>query len=240
MLRLALIVALSGCQSRPRPSVGGKAVLLFDGTGSSRSDVEAIESLLDESRLGYATAGSARLDEMSDVELAGYRLFIVPGGNFEAMGNHLQPATSAKLRAAVQKGLGYFGLCAGAFIAGDSPYNGFNLTGVRFHFYSDESRGIRKAALAIARPGEPPIEQYWEDGPELSGWGDVVARYPDGTPAVVEGRVGQGWAILAGVHPEAPASWRHGMIFATPLAVDRAYAARLLQAALSRTALPHF
>jgi glutamine amidotransferase-like uncharacterized protein len=240
MLRLALIVVLSGCHSRPRPSVGGKAVLLFDGTGTSRSDVEAIESLLSDSGVAYTSAGSARLDAMSELELAAYRLLIVPGGNFEAMGNHLQPATATKIRASVQKGLGYFGICAGAFIAGDSPYNGFNLTGVRFHFYSDENRGIRKAAVAIARPGEPPIEQYWEDGPELSGWGDVVARYPDGTPAVVEGQVGRGWAILAGVHPEAPASWRQGMAFATPVAVDRAYATTLLQAVLSRTVLPHF
>jgi glutamine amidotransferase-like uncharacterized protein len=215
-------------------------VLLFDGTGTSRSDVEAIESLLDESGLAYATAGSSRLDELSQQELAAHRLLVVPGGNFEAMGNHLRPGTSSKIRAAVQEGLSYLGICAGAFIAGDSPYNGFNLTGVRFSFYSDESRGIRKAAVAIARPRESPIEQYWEDGPELSGWGDVVARYPDGTPAVVEGQVGRGWAILAGVHPEAPAPWRHGMDFATPVAVDRAYATTLVKAALARTPLPHF
>jgi len=241
MIRLALIaVALTGCQhwrnrSAPPP------VLLFDGTGTSRSDVAAIESLLAESGLAYATASSSQLDEISEAELAAHRLLIIPGGNFEAMGNHLQPATAAKIRAAVQNGLGYLGICGGAFIAGDSPYNGFNLTGgVRFHFYSDENRGIRKAAVAIARPREPPIEQYWEDGPELSGWGNVVAKYPDGTPAVVEGPVGRGWAILVGVHPEAPASWRRGMAFATTVAVDRAYAATLVAAALQHTALPHF
>jgi len=241
MIRLALIaVALAGCQHwRDRSAT--PPVLLFDGTGTSHSDVAAIESLLAENGLAYETASSSRLDEMGEVELAAHRLLIVPGGNFEAMGNHLQPATAAKIRAAVQSGLGYLGICGGAFIAGDSPYNGFNLTGgVRFHFYSDENRGIRKAAVAITRPHEPPIEQYWEDGPELSGWGNVVAKYPDGTPAVVEGSVGRGWAILVGVHPEAPVSWRHGMAIATPLAVGRAYAATLVAAALQRTALPHF
>jgi glutamine amidotransferase-like uncharacterized protein len=241
MIRLVLIaVALTGCQHWRNQSVP-PPVLLFDGTGASRSDVAAIESLLAESGIPYATASSSRPDEMSEVELALHRLLIIPGGNFVAMGNHLQPATAAKIRTAVQNGLGYLGICGGAFIAGDSPYNGFNLTGgVRFHFYSDENRGIRRAAVAIARPRETPIEQYWEDGPELSGWGDVVAKYPDGTPAVVEGSVGRGWAILVGVHPEAPASWRRGMAFATPVAVDRAYAARLVAAALQRTALPHF
>ena len=241
MIRLALIaVALTGCQHRGDRSAA-PPVLLFDGTGTSRSDVAAIESLLAESGIAYSTANSSRLDEMGEVELTAHRLLIIPGGNFEAMGNHLQPVTAAKIRAAVQNGLGYLGICGGAFIAGNSPYNGFNLTGgVRFRFYSDENRGIRKAAVAIARPREPPIEQYWEDGPDLSGWGDVVAKYPDGTPAIVEGPVGRGWAILVGVHPEAPASWRRGMAFATTVAVDRAYAATLVAAALQRTALPHF
>ena len=35
--------------------------------------------------------------------------------------------------------------------------------------------------------GTPTLEQYWEDGPEFTGWGEVVGKYPDGTPAIVEG-----------------------------------------------------
>jgi hypothetical protein len=89
-------------------------------------------------------------------------------------------------------------------------------------------------------PGTPTLDQYWEDGPELSGWGAVVARYPDGTPAVVEGMSAKGWVILSGVHPEAPAGWRGGMTFTTPASVDRACAATLIQAALHRTWLPHY
>jgi glutamine amidotransferase-like uncharacterized protein len=241
MLRWALVaIALAGCQ-RSRSESPGAPVLLFDGSGTSRNDVAAIESILAEGGIAYATASSSRLDEMTAGELGARRLLIVPGGNFVTMGNDLQPATAATVRRAVQNGLGYLGICAGAFMAGDSPFNGFNLTaGVRFRFYSDANRGIRKSAVSIARPGEPPLEQYWEDGPELSGWGEAVARYPDGTPAVVEGAVGRGWVILVGVHPEAPASWRRGMSFTTPLAADRAYAATLITAALQRTALPHF
>jgi len=41
-------------------------------------------------------------------------------------------------------------VCAGGFFAGDSGYNGLNLTsGVRFGFYAAEARGVRKAAVAI-------------------------------------------------------------------------------------------
>jgi glutamine amidotransferase-like uncharacterized protein len=137
--------------------------------------------------------------------------------------------------------LNYLGVCAGAFFAGDSPYNGLNLTaGVRFRFYSLEDRGVRKAAVAIVTPGSKAVDHYWEDGPQLTGWGDVVARYPDGTPAVVQGAVEAGWVLLSGFHPEAPESWRRGLAFSEPASVANAYAARLIGAALNGTRLAHY
>ncbi len=126
-------------------------------------------------------------------------------------------------------------------VPGDSGHNGLNLTsGVRFGFYSAESRGIRKAAVAIASAGAPILDHYWEDGPEFTGWGAVVGRYPDGAPAIVQGTFGSGWVILTGVHPEAPAEWRRGMTFTTPASTDNAYAATLIHGALNRTSLPHY
>jgi glutamine amidotransferase-like uncharacterized protein len=137
--------------------------------------------------------------------------------------------------------LNYLGICAGAFFAGDSPYNGLNLTsGVRFTFYAIEGQGVRRAAVEIAIAGAPGRAHYWEDGPQLTGWGDVVAKYPDGTPAIVEGTFGDGWVILAGIHPEAPESWRGGMHFTTPASVNNAYAATVISAALNRTQLEHY
>ncbi len=67
-----------------------------------------------------------------------------------------------------------------------------------------------------------------------------MAKYPDGTPAIVEGTSGQGWVILVGVHPEAPETWRRGMSFTTPASDANAYAGTLVQAALARTWLPHY
>ena len=112
--------------------------------------------------------------------------------------------------------------------------------GVRFGFYAEVNRGIHKAAVAIAGVGTPAIEHYWEDGPQFTGWGAVVGKYPDGTPAIVEGTSGKGWVILCGVHPEAPANWRHGMTFTTPASVANAYAGTLIDAALHTTSLPHY
>jgi len=111
---------------------------------------------------------------------------------------------------------------------------------VRFGFYAEERRGIRKTAVPISIAGFRTLDQYWEDGPELTGWGAVVAKYPDGTPAVVEGMSGNGWVVLSGVHPEAPEGWRRGMTFRTPASVDNAYAGTLVDAALNRTWLPHY
>jgi hypothetical protein len=99
---------------------------------------------------------------------------------------------------------------------------------------------IHKEAVWVRAAGEPPLQHYWEDGPALKGWGDVVAKYPDGTPAIVEARAGEGWVVLSGVHPEAPESWRRGMTFMTPASLDNAYAAKLIDAVLRRTRLEHF
>jgi glutamine amidotransferase-like uncharacterized protein len=214
-------------------------ILLFNGRGTSPDDVAALVSILRESRVSYSTASSERLDAMSEAELKAYRLLVVPGGNFVHIGNGLAAGTTTRLRNAIGSGVGYLGICAGAFFAGASPYNGLNLTSdVRFPFYALEDRGIRKAPVTIATADGATLEVYWEDGPQLTGWGAVVARYPDRTPAVVQGAFGDGWVVLAGVHPEAPESWRRGMIFTTPARLSQAYAATLIDAALHRKPLP--
>jgi len=239
-------LSLSGCH-RPGaaavPLTSGRVpgILLFNGTGTSPNDVAAIETLLEKSRISYSTASSAQLDEMSAARLRTYHLVIVPGGDFTRIGMGLEKETAAKLRDAVLHGVSYLGICAGAFFAGRTPYNGLNLTsGVQFGFYSAEGRGVRKAAVPISGVGTPTLDQYWEDGPQLTGWGAVVGRYPDGTPAVVQGKSGEGWIILSGVHAEAPESWRRGMDFTTPASVDNAYAMTLIRSALDRRSLPHF
>jgi glutamine amidotransferase-like uncharacterized protein len=222
-------------------SAGTASILLFSGTGASAGDVAAVEAILNDNGLDYFSANSAQLNELGESQIRRYRLLIVPSGNFVDIGNGLTSGATAKIRNAVDGGLNYLGICAGAFFAGNSPYNGLNLTsGVRFHFYAAEDRGIRKAAVAIASAGAPTLDQYWEDGPQFTGWGAVVGKYPDGTPAVVEGTFGSGWVILAGVHPEAPYAWRRGLAFRTPVSADRAYAATLIRAALNRASLSHY
>ena len=238
---LLLLISLGITACAPPESNNVPSVLLFNGTGTSPNDVNAVERILKKRHLDYSTVNSRQLNGMSQSQLMAHHLIIFPGGNFVAMGDGLVSKTTANLHNAVQGGLNYLGICAGGLLAGNASCDSLNLTaGVRFGFYAAANRGIHRAAVAIAGPGSPPLEQYWEDGPQFTGWGEVVGKYPDGTPAVVEGTSGKGWVILCGVHPEAPARWRQGMTFTTLASDDNSYAAKLIDAALNRTSLPHY
>ncbi|HZS48318.1 MAG TPA: BPL-N domain-containing protein [Blastocatellia bacterium] len=229
-----------GATAIPLASDPPAAILLFNGTGTSSGDVAAVERILNSNHLSYSTANSSELNRMSEPEIHKYRLVIVPGGNFIDIGNNLTSGTTTNIRNAIKDGSNYLGICAGGFFAGDTGYNSLNLTsGVRFKFYSAENQGIRKTAVAISTEGAPTLDQYWEDGPQFSGWGDVRGWYPDGTPAIVEGTYGNGWVILTGFHPEATAVWRRGMTFTTPVEKDNDYAGKIIVAALNRTSLSH-
>jgi glutamine amidotransferase-like uncharacterized protein len=213
-------------------------VLLFNGTGTSSSDVAAEEAVLNTLKLSYATANTSQLNSMSEATLKTYKLLIVPGGNSITIGNHLTKTTTTNIHNAVNGGLHYLGVCAGAFFGGYSIYNGLNLTnGVWFNLYSSNTG---KQVADVRFSDGTVYDIYEQDGPELAGWGSIVGEYSNGKPAMAEGKFGSGWVILSGVHPEAPASWRTGMDFTTPLATDLAYAGKLVTYALNGSSLPHY
>jgi glutamine amidotransferase-like uncharacterized protein len=217
-------------------------VLLFNGSGTSSSDVAAVETILNNMKVVYATATSSQIGAMSVTKLASYKLLIVPGGNSITIGNNLSKTATANIHSAIiNNGLHYLGICAGAFFGGFSKYNGLNLTsGVWFNTWPNSGKGTGPNPVYISYPAQSKLDQYWQDGPVLKGWGLIVAKYPDATPAVVEGWSGKGWVVLCGFHPEAPASWRTGMTFTTSVATDNAYATTLINAAMGGTSLAHY
>lgn len=241
-IQLASGVAVFALMACSPPDTGPVApILLFSGIGASVNDVRAIEAILKQRHLEYVKADSERLNGMSTSQLTAHQLLIVPGGNYITMGNGLTPGAAGRVHDAVQGGLNYLGICAGGLLAGKAGSNSFDLaSGVRFGFYAAVNQGSHKAPVTIAGADAVAIEHYWEDGPEFTGWGDVVGKYPDGTPGIVEGMSGKGWVILCGVHPEAPENWRKGMTFTTTANSANAYAGTLVEAALRRTPLPHF
>lgn len=229
-------------KSLPPAIPASEPVLLFNGTGTSSSDVAAIEAVLHSLTLGFNTADSTQLNALTEQQLAGYKLLIVPGGNSIDIGSNLTSSTAANIRGAVMDyGAHYLGICAGAFFGGFSIYNGVNLSGgVPFDFYADEFKGIHVEAVEISFPEGSALDVYWQDGPQLSGWGQVVAKFPNGTPAIVEGMSGKGFVIFTGVHLEAPESWRGSIAFTTPVSADLAYAETVVKAALNGAPLPNF
>jgi hypothetical protein len=226
----------------PPAIAAAEPVLLYVGAGTTSGDVSAVESVLGTLGVGYTAADSSQLNALSEQQLGGYKLILVPGGNSITIGQSLSPAATSAIRGAVQQyGVHYLGICAGAFFGGYSMYNGVDLTGgVSFEFYRDENLGIHQEPVLISFPSSGPLDVYWQDGPQLSGWGSVVARFPDGTPAIVEGQSGKGFVVFTGVHLEAPQSWRGAMTFTTSASTDLAYAGTVIEAALNGTPLPHF
>ena len=238
---LLILVFLTSASCSPRTFEGGRPILLFNGAGTSPNDVRAIESILKNNKLSYSTVDSQQLNGASESQLLNSQLLIIPGGNFIEMGRGLSPEATAKVRSAVDRGLNYLGICAGAILAGHRDDKSLNLTsGVKFDFYNDVNRGVHKNVVAIVTAHGENLDQYWEDGPQLNGWGTVVSKYPDGSSATVQGALGHGWVILCGFHPEAPDSWRRGMEFGTPVSSSNAYALSIIEAALDHRELPHY
>jgi glutamine amidotransferase-like uncharacterized protein len=258
---LALMIT-SGCgthsspmsQPQTAPSVeqvnanvlaGGSTprVLLYVGNGTTSGSVAAVKTILSDLQLTYATANTSQLNSMTQSGLNAYKLFLIPGGNAVTISKSLTSKTVTNIHNAISNGLHYLGICAGGFFAGHSgvyDYLDLSPVGIWFNFYADYFKGITKEAVQIRSPDGTKRDQYWQDGPQFSGWGIVVAKYPDGTPAVVQNKVGSGFVILCAFHPEATAAWRTGMSFTTSVAVDNAYAKTLVTNALNGTSMPHF
>ncbi len=236
--------AVAAAASSPAPmpaSTSGATVLIYNGTGTTSGDVAAVESLVSSLRLSYHTVNSSELDRMSASQLLGYRLFLMPGGNAITIAGNLSKNATSSLRSAVASGLNYLGICAGGFFSGSSAYHNFTdlTSGVWFNVYNTGS-GIGKRAISISFAGGVKRDIYWQNGPNLSGWGNVIAKYPNGVTAMSEGFYGKGFVLLSAVHPEAPASWRYGMTFHTSLDDDLAFARTLVTSALNRTMLAHY
>ena len=102
---LLISAALTACGPRSATSSGIGLVLLFTGTGTSPNDVAAIETILNSSHLNYSTVNSFQLNAMAEPQISGYRLLIVPGGNFVDMGASLTAGTTAEARNAWKAGV---------------------------------------------------------------------------------------------------------------------------------------
>lgn len=261
---------------RIKPSSTSQA-LLFVGTGTSAPDYLAEERELDAMGLRYDTASASgeisatvELNSMTQAQLNAYQLFIVPGGNDGEIvgswhGSGYSHDTRQMIQEAVLQGaVSYLGICAGSFVAGDPRVNLMGIVplplsrdGNYFDLYSQyyvdgedpNANTMVELSLPAGSQFGSPMDTFWFDGPQLAGFGSVIAQYPDGTPAVADGYVtnsgNNGFLVLSGLHPEAPVTWFESppydlTLSGNPIQTDFSFAASLINAALTKTPLPHF
>jgi hypothetical protein len=218
-------------------------VFMYDGVGASTGDVKALTSLLKSMNLTYATANTSQINAMKESDFVGrYKLILWPGGNSIDASAALSSATLSNVHNAVENaGIPYLGVCAGDIMAGalgSWTNKAFNLlNGVSFP--NNYDKGII-TGVAISFPKQSTLDITVWDGPVDTGWGNIVGKFPDGTPSIVEGQSGKGFVLLTAVHPEASLDgWCQGSS-CKDNSQDVAYAKTLVNAAITRTPLPYF
>jgi hypothetical protein len=220
------------------------AVLLYEGDGVASAEAQQVESILAAANVGYKIKSSSQINSMSAAEWGTYGMMYVPGGLGATMSNSLSSTAIGRIQSAVKAGMGYVGICAGAFLAGDYGSWGLALAPFDFDYYIAEYQGITRASVTLSFPSGSPngteMEQIWYGGPKLDGFGSVVARYSNNTVAIAEDQLGDGFMILVSTHPDAPSSWRSGTSIRSTVAENSAYVVTLVNAALKHQPLPSF
>lgn len=235
--------------SSPRTySVGA---LIYDGASAAYDDPEAIASILDTHDISYRRASSDDINSMTLDELSQYGMIIWPGGYAGQMSASLTPQARENIRNAVnQNGVGYVGICAGAFIAISAPPKE-NEAGPKWGlsilpaadllpYYYLEDEEIDDAMVKINFSGQKSRSLVWWGGPYLPEYPNgVIARYAKtNQPAIVQTWAGKGMVILSGPHPEAPQNWRNKLDLQDSDGSDQDIAWQLFQATLNQQFLP--
>jgi glutamine amidotransferase-like uncharacterized protein len=239
-----------GTAVSPPRSTAPRSVLIYSGESAWWPEIRSLEALLWAHGTKVFEADSKQFERITLEELSKYALLIFPGGDAIVMTKSLSAATHAKLREAVQtRGVSYLGFCAGAWIAiapapppGEDVEYGLGLVDgpVQKENYLAK-RGDHFAMTLAMFPDGSRHDLLWYGGPitpEIPG--GVVARYPDGTPAITQIQSGSGFVIVSGLHPAATPEVLLDLGLTDTDGPDYELAWRLLEAALSHQPLPAF
>jgi hypothetical protein len=238
---------------RPLASYRGnsdRSVLVFTGDSIWISEADSIESILQDHRVSYQEVDSKGLDQMTLDQIASYGLLIIPGGYAPTVTGSLSHQTHENLREAVQqRGLNYLGFCAGAWLAEapapapgqDVVYGVGLIDGPLLQENYLEKEGYEFKIVSAEFPGDERKNLLWYGGPitpEIPG--GVVARYPDGTPAITQVHSGLGFLTLSGLHPTATPGILSVLGFTDLSAVAPDFTWALLDSSMNQQPLPTF
>lgn len=154
-----------------------------------------------------------RPEKSSIADLQYADVWIQPGGNAIEVTQSGSPDFLQGLREFVNRGGGYLGFCAGAFLADkwvndDHTVAGLDILGADTEDYVKSTDPF----MFLVNWSGQWRHLYFQEGPyfkvEDLTRTRVVATYEDGKPAVLYSKFGHGKIAVSGPHPEAPEAWR--------------------------------
>ncbi len=200
-----------------RPLEMARNIVIYQDEGVGSFGLKCLEEFFKDDDVWLATAEAVidgRVLGMAD-------MFVMPGGADLPYCKKLNGAGNDNIRAYVEEGGTYVGVCAGAY---------YGCAALEFHKgRPDEITGLRELSLApaVAVGSIPELsapydltlgsaavislsggkhQTYYHGGPyfRLNGKADILAYYdlPFVAPAIIRTKVGEGTAILSGVHFE--------------------------------------
>jgi len=225
-------------------------VLLFVGAGTWGAEIASLESIMDSHGTSYQTMTSGQLDTMSIDEMAKFGLLIFPGGAGGTEAGSLSAQTHAHLRAAVQlMGVSYLGFCAGAFIAAapapaagqDVSYGLGIVDAPVMDYYYLENQGQDIAMTLEKFPDGSTADLLFYGGPVTPNIvGGVIAKYPNGDPAITQIHSGNGFVIVSGSHPTATQSTLNALGVRSSDGTHLDLAWKLIHSALTQQPMPAY
>lgn len=215
----------------------GGLALIYRGPGGCAGCAEALGAVARRVglRVAYVTP-----PEVTPASLAKAAVYIQGGGDdVDVIAEALGPGGHAALRAYVDGGGRYWGICAGAYLAGRTRDDAGRVPGLRL-FDGDSfpySPFAARVETVIWRG--TPRRMYVQEAPGFTlddgAAAQILARYANGDIAALTARFGQGRVALSGPHPEATQGWLdadglHEPALAPPALADQMLRALLRQA----------
>lgn len=212
-------------QDRPAPPKPIR-VAVYDGDGVSagRKTVLAALENFPGIKTETITAADIRAGKLKD-----YQVVLLPGGSGSGQGKALGEEGREQVRQFVQKGGGYVGICAGAYLASRSYTWSLHLLDAEVVDRAHWNRGFGDVELRLSEKGQgffgaksDQVKIYYHQGPLLAPGNDpAIPDYDSlaafeteiakngapkgvmkGTTAVAAGRFGAGKVFCFSPHPE--------------------------------------
>lgn len=227
------------------PGTDHTDVLIYSGEGSWGDEVDSLAEILYAHGRTYVEWDEDQLNKASEEDIKKFSLILFPGGDSDLVTKYLSLETRNRIRKAVrEEGLNYLGFCAGAWavISPEKDAYGFRLLeGDYLQQTPYFKKGLEFSLAKAEFPDGRRRDLLWFGGPITPDIpGGVVARYPDGKPAISQMYAGRGFVVISGLHPAANKIILNKIELYNKEAIAPTYAWKLIDAALNVKPLPTF